>query len=109
MSRHEFTTASGRKVVLGWDNPLQTYFLQTRVARRPASRVWVGTALREIPDIAALEAQLAAHEIATDALLRDGAAVDWPSIRAQLEAERAAGRPPSSLQQAMAAGAWRQP
>jgi hypothetical protein len=51
------------RVVVGWDNPLQTFFAQvfdpSIEEDDEAYRLWIGTALQEIPTVAALQAQLA--------------------------------------------------
>ena len=68
MSRYEFLT-SEHEIVVGWDNPLQTYFaqvwkLEPGQVERPAPNfydgsydepvLWVGTAEGEVPTVEAL-------------------------------------------------------
>jgi len=50
-------------VIVGWDNPLVTFFAQafdpSIEDEAEADLLWIGTTLREIPTVAALQAQLA--------------------------------------------------
>jgi hypothetical protein len=49
-------------VIVGWDNPLVTFFAQafdpSIEDEAEADLLWIGTALREIPTVAALQDQL---------------------------------------------------
>ena len=64
MSRYHFPAQDPRfTAVVGWDNPLTTFFAQ--VFNPPiedddeACLLWIGTAPEAIPTVAALQAQLA--------------------------------------------------
>ena len=64
MSRYSVPAQDPRlTVIVGWDNPLQTFFAQVFdpliEEDDEAYRLWIGTALQEIPTVAALQAQLA--------------------------------------------------
>jgi hypothetical protein len=77
--------------VVGWDNPLQTFFAQvfdpSIEEDEEADLLWIGTALQEIPTVAALQAQLAG----------------WATIPAaivdRLTRDQQAATPPTPLQQ----------
>jgi hypothetical protein len=95
MSRHEIPARdNGLTVVVGWDNPLQTFF--TQVARPSVSDedddhmlLWVGTAPREVITVEDLARHL-------------GPFADLPAeLAEQLRADRAAklGHAPSATQQ----------
>lgn len=101
MSRHEFMFPDGRTLAVGWDNPLETYFFQSSVPRRPSSRVWHGTAARELPDIASLEAKLAECAFDLSRLSSAGIGVAWTTVRERLIADRARASAPTPLQLAM--------
>lgn len=109
MSRYELRTRTGRKVSIGWDRPLRSFFLQAAAVRgaKPQPEVWLGAETAEIPDIEALEAALAANGIDTAALLAGGIGIDWSTCRDRLANEQAKSPPPTPLQAAMASGAWR--
>jgi len=58
MSRHEITARDpAHKVIVGWDHPLQIYFLQVIDRRKEEAGdddkfvLWAGTGLREIYEI----------------------------------------------------------
>jgi hypothetical protein len=92
----------GLTVVVGWDNPLGTFFAQVQRQQdddepRDPILLWIGTALGEIPRPADLVGPLAPYAELTDSHL------------AQLRAERAADadRGPSPLQRTMLARARR--
>ena len=78
-------------VVIGWDNPLQTFFAQvfdpSIEEDEEADLLWLGTALQEIPTVAVLQAQLAG----------------WATIPAaivdRLTRDQQAATPPTPLQQ----------
>ena len=62
MSRHELTALDpAHKVIVGWDHPLLTFFIQViDRAKEKAGEdekfvLWRGTALREIYQVSALE------------------------------------------------------
>ena len=77
-------------VIVGWDNPLVTFFAQafdpSIEDEAEADLLWIGTTLREIPTVAALQAQLA----------------DWatipPDIVARLTRDQQAATLPTPLQ-----------
>jgi hypothetical protein len=52
MSRHELSPLPGlvdvTAVVIGWDRPLETFFLQV-MGRRGGVRIWRGDRLRQLP------------------------------------------------------------
>ena len=74
-------------VIVGWDNPLVTFFAQafdpSIEDEAEADRLWIGTALREIPTVAALQAQLAdwatIPPAIVDRLTRDQQAATLPT------------------------------
>ncbi len=64
MSRSRIPAQDPRlTVIVGWDNPLVTFFAQVFNPSieddAEADLLWIGTALWEIPTVAALQAQLA--------------------------------------------------
>jgi hypothetical protein len=77
-------------VVIGWDNPLQTFFAQvfdpSIEEDEEADLLWIGTALQAIPTVAALQAQLA------------GWATIPPEIVHRLTQDQQAATPPTPLQ-----------
>jgi hypothetical protein len=92
MSRYSILAQDPRWIVIvGWDNPLQTFFAQvfdpSIEEDEEADLLWVGTALQAIPTVAALPAQLA----------------DWATIPAdiadRLSRDQQAATPPTPLQQ----------
>ena len=98
MSRHEIPALDqSLSVVIGWDNPLQTFFAQ--VARSAAADdddhmlLWVGTEPREVITVEDLARHLAAFADLSD------------ETAAQLRADRAAklGQAPTAIQQELLA------
>ena len=92
MSRYPFPTPDPRcTAVVGWDNPLTTFFAQIFNASieddDEACVLWIGTALEAIPTVAALQAQLA------------GWAAIPPDIVDRLTRDQQAATPPTPLQQ----------
>ena len=77
-------------VIVGWDNPLVTFFAQAFNAaiedETEADLLWIGTALQELPTVAALQAQLA------------GWATIPPAIVDRLLRDQHAATPPTPLQ-----------
>jgi hypothetical protein len=77
-------------VVVGWDNPLQTFFAHVFDPAieedDEADLLWIGTALQEIATVAALQAQLA------------GWATIPPDIVAFLTHDQQTATPPTPLQ-----------
>jgi len=95
MSRHRIAEKP-RKVIVGWDPPLQTFFLQVCDSENDDEEevvLWLGGISGEIRTVADLEAALSSH-----AELTAGAALT-PELRRTLEAEQAASPPPTPLQQ----------
>ena len=91
MSRYPFPTPDPRcTAVVGWDNPLTTFFAQIFNASieddDEACVLWIGTAPEAIPTVAALQAQLA------------GWATIPPDIVDRLTRDQQAATPPTSLQ-----------
>jgi hypothetical protein len=91
MSRYRIPTQnSALTVVVGWDNPLQTFFAHVFDPAieedDEADLLWIGTALQEIPTVAALQTQLA----------------DWATIPLaivdRLTRDQQAATPPTPLQ-----------
>ena len=80
-----------RTVIVGWDNPLMTFFAQVFDPSieddEEACLLWIGTAPEAIPTVAALQAQLA-----------DWAAIP-PDIVDRLTRDQQTATPPTSLQQ----------
>ena len=101
MSRHEVPARDQTlSVVVGWDNPLQTFFAQVARPERADDGdeddpmlLWVGTEPREVTTVEDL-----AHHLAPFADLAT-------EMAEQLRAERAAmlGRAPTATQQEMLA------
>jgi hypothetical protein len=92
MSRYHFPTPDPRfTAVVGWDNPLTTFFAQIFNASieddDEACVLWIGTAPEAIPTVAALQAQLA------------GWATIPPAIVERLTRDQQAATPPTPLQQ----------
>jgi len=90
MSRYHFPTPDPRfTAVVGWDNPLTTFFAQIFNSSieddDEACVLWIGTAPEGIPTVAALQAQLA----------------DWATIPAdiveRLTRDQQAATPPTPL------------
>jgi hypothetical protein len=91
MSRYSFPAQDpGLTVIVGWDNPLTTFFAQafdpSVEDEAEADLLWIGTAPREIPTVAALQAQLT------------GWATIPPAIVACLTRDQQAATPPTPLQ-----------
>ena len=91
MSRSHFPAQDPRlTVVVGWDNPLATFFAQVVSPAieedDDAVILWIGTAPQAIPTVAALQAQLAGWATLPAALV------------AQLTREQQAATPPTPLQ-----------
>jgi len=63
MSRHELGLSRGRRIVIGWDPPLQTFFLQVHNAR--GVQVWLGCMFGEISTVAELLDCAAPHIVGT--------------------------------------------
>jgi hypothetical protein len=82
---------SGLTVIVGWDNPLTTFFAQvfdpSIEEDAEACLLWIGTAPGAIPTVAALQAQLA------------GWAAIPPDIVARLLRDQQASTPLTPLQQ----------
>ena len=99
MSRHEIPARDrSLSIVVGWDNPLQTFFAQVAQPKAPDDDedddpmlLWVGTEPREVVTVEDL-----ARHLAPFADLSDETA-------SQLRADRAAklGQPPTATQQEM--------
>ena len=77
-------------VIVGWDNPLVTFFAQvfdpSIEEDAEADLLWIGTALQELPTVAALQAQLT------------GWATIPPEIVHRLTQDQHAATPPTPLQ-----------
>jgi len=91
MSRYHFPAQDPRfTVVVGWDNPLATFFAQVFDPSieddDEADVLWIGTAPQAISTVAALQAQLAGWATLPAALV------------AQLTREQQAATPPTPLQ-----------
>ena len=91
MSRYSIPAQDSRlTVVVGWDNPLATFFAEvfdpSIEDEDDAYVLWIGTALQAIPTVAALQAQLAGWATLPAALV------------AQLTREQQAATPPTTLQ-----------
>ena len=91
MSRYRIPAQDPRlTVIVGWDNPLVTFFAQVFDASieedEEADLLWIGTAPQAIPTVAVLQAQLA----------------DWATIPAdivdRLTRDQQAATPPTPLQ-----------
>src|SRR5215472_2051991 len=80
----------GLMVIVGWDNPLTTFFAQVFDPSieddEAACLLWIGTAPEAIPTVAALQAQLA------------GWAMIPPDIVDRLVRDQHAATPPTPLQ-----------
>ena len=95
MSRYEVEALNAEQyaVIVGWDNPLQTYFAQVwdlnlldEVEDDESCVAWVGAEVRSVPTVAALAQAIAAYaELPAD-------------IAAQLGRDREASEPPTPLQ-----------
>jgi hypothetical protein len=88
MSRHCIATEPF-EIVVGWDPPLQTFFLQILDLTRDEEQeivLWLGTRPGELPTVADLEAALASHATLT------------PELRQTLEEEKARSTKPTALQ-----------
>ena len=74
-------------IIIGWDNPLQTFFAQacdpSVEDEAEADLLWIGTAIQEIPTVAALQAQLTGWATIppaiVDCLARDQQAATLPT------------------------------
>jgi hypothetical protein len=91
MSRYRITAQNpALTVIVGWDNPLQTFFAQAFEPsvedEAEADLLWIGTAFQEIPTVAALQAQLT------------GWATLPPAIVTRLTGDQQAATPPTPLQ-----------
>jgi hypothetical protein len=91
MSRYGFLAQDPRlTVVVGWDNPLATFFAQVFDPsiddEDDAYVLWLGTAPQAISTVAALQTQLA------------GWAIIPATLVAQLTREQQAATPPTPLQ-----------
>jgi hypothetical protein len=91
MSRYSISAQqSGLTVIVGWDNPLVTFFAQVfdpSIAEDvEACLLWIGTAPGAIPTVAALQAQLT------------GWATIPPAILDCLTRDQHAATPPTPLQ-----------
>lgn len=91
MSRYSIPAQQpGLTVIVGWDNPLTTFFAQvfdpSIEEDAAACLLWIGNALEAIPTVAALQAQLA------------GWAAIPPDIVERLTRDRHAATPPTPLQ-----------
>jgi hypothetical protein len=92
MSRYSLSAQQpGLTVIVGWDNPLTTFFAQvfdpSIEEDADACLLWIGTAPGAIPTVAALQAQLV------------GWATIPPAIVARLVRDQQAATPPTPLQQ----------
>ena len=92
MSRYSIPAQQpGLTVIVGWDNPLCTFFAQVFDPAieddEAACLLWIGTALREIPTVAALQTRLT------------GWAIIPPAILDRLTHEQQTATPPTPLQQ----------
>jgi hypothetical protein len=91
MSRYRITAQNpALTVIVGWDNPLQTFFAQafdpSVEDEAEADLLWIGTALQDIPTVATLQAQLT------------GWAIIPPAIVDRLTRDQQAATPPTTLQ-----------
>jgi hypothetical protein len=90
MSRYRFPAQDPRlTVVVGWDNPLATFFAQVfdpSMDQEGADVLWIGAVPQALPTVAALQAQLAGWATLPAALV------------AQLTHEQQAATPPTPLQ-----------
>src|SRR5215475_15361507 len=92
MSRYSLPAQQpGLTVIVGWDNPLMTFFAQvfdpSIEEDAEACLLWIGTAPEAIPTVAALQAQLV------------GWATIPPAILDRLLRDQQTATPPTSLQQ----------
>ncbi len=88
MSRH-YTSKTPLEIVVGWDPPLQTFFLQILDHTKDGENefvLWRGTYPDELPTIESLAAVLTPYAALTEELVKD------------LEAEKTASTKPSPLQ-----------
>jgi hypothetical protein len=88
MSRHRIAEKPN-EIVVGWDPPLQTFFLQILDPAKDGEDeivLWLGGRHDELPDVADLTAALAPYAALT------------PELAQQLEAEKAGSTKPSPLQ-----------
>ena len=88
MSRYNIPSQNpALTIIIGWDNPLQTFFAQafdpSVEDEAEADLLWIGTALQEIPTVAALQAQLTGWATIpptiVDRLMRDQQAATLPT------------------------------
>jgi hypothetical protein len=91
MSRYNVPAQQpGLTVIVGWDNPLTTFFAQvfdpSIEEDVEACLLWIGTAPEAIPTVAALQAQLAGWATIPD------------DIVARLRRDQQAATPPTPLQ-----------
>jgi len=92
MSRYRIPAQDpGLTVIVGWDNPLTTFFAQvfdpSIEEDADACLLWIGTAPEAIPTVATLQAQLV------------GWATIPPDIVDRLVRDQQAATPPTPLQQ----------
>lgn len=87
MSRHRIAETP-KEIVVGWDPPLQTFFLQILDPAKDEEEIvlWIGMRQNELPEVADLAAALAPYAALT------------PELAQQLEAEKAGSARPSPLQ-----------
>ena len=91
MSRYRVPAQDpGLTVIVGWDNPLETFFAQifdpSIAEDTEACRLWIGTTPAAIPTVAALQAELA------------GWATLSADLMARLTGDQQAATPPTALQ-----------
>jgi hypothetical protein len=91
MSRYTVDTQD-QEIVVGWDNPLQTFFLQVSERGRDEEgpRVWLGTLPGELPTVEALAKALTPYTTLSD------------ELRTTLQRDADARTLPSPLQRAFA-------
>lgn len=62
MSRHTIELGRGRRLVVGWDPPLQTFYAQEHDGPEDgAPTMWIGTDLHALYDLGDLERALGAR------------------------------------------------
>lgn len=91
MSRH-YISRNPLEIVVGWDAPLETFFLQILNLTKDEEEelvLWLGTQPGELPTVADLESALTPHAALT------------PELRQRLEAEKTESTRPSPLQRHM--------
>lgn len=95
MSRYRLS-GNPLEVVVGWDSPLQTFFLQILDPTKDEEEEiihWVGMRPGELPTVADLDQALDCH-----AALTSGIALS-PELRRQLDEEKTNSAQPTELQQ----------